>query len=234
MNEEDKNLLFKQLNSAGKLEFPSFQYPSIPKEGLIISKERTRIKFKNGEVYDKITKILTLNNGETFKGEINKGEKYTLIKGEYKWPSGQIYNGEFNDNNKKTNGTIIYQNGWTYKGKFKDEKFDGEGEFIWNDKEFIKGQFKNGDINGEAILKKENHFIKGNFVDSKAEGKIEEFKIDFNNHSFVFPEFNLKNGEIEEDRLVLTKDNNRIILNNKLCREIKIVKDKTKIKINDD
>ena len=234
MNEEDKNLLFKQLNSAGKLEFPSFQYPSIPKEGLIISKEKTRIKFKNGEVYDKITKILTLNNGETFKGEINKGEKYTLIKGEYKWPSGQIYNGEFNDNNKKTNGTIIYQNGWTYKGKFKDEKFDGEGEFIWNDKEFIKGQFKNGDINGEAILKKENHFIKGNFVDSKSEGKIEEFKIDFNNHSFVFPEFNLKNGEIEEDRLVLTKDNNRIILNNKLCREIKIVKDKTKIKINDD
>ena len=100
MNENEANQLFNKLNSVGKIELPKFKFPSIPKEGLILSKEKQKIEFKNGEIYDKFFNILYLANGEIFKGEINKGKEYNLVKGEYKWPSGQKYNGKFVKNNK--------------------------------------------------------------------------------------------------------------------------------------
>ena len=213
MNEDEKKCLFEHFRDMGKIDVPYYQKPSIPKEGLIASKERQKIEFKNGEFYDKFSNTLYLNNDHIFKGQIIKGKKYILVKGEYKWPSVQTFTGTFDGNNNKIEGTLTYNERYVYKGKFKNEKFDGEGEFKWNEKEIIKGKFKDGMINGEAELRKENYNMKGNFINSKAEGLINEFNINLNNHGYSFPQFNLKNGIIEEDELIITKDDKKIILN---------------------
>ena len=232
MNENEANQLFNKLNSVGKIEFPKFKFPSIPKEGLILSKEKQKIEFKNGEIYDKYTNILHLANGETFIGEINKGKEYTLVKGEYKWPSGQIYNGKF-DKNYKSEGILTYQTGYSYNGQFVNEKFEGKGEFKWNEDEYIKGNFKNGYINGEATVNMGNKFIEGNFTDSQPNGKIEKYNININNHVFEFPKFHLKDNNIEEDIIILKKDGNNIFLNNKIYENLKIETNREKIKPSD-
>ena len=230
MNEDEKKCLFEHFRDMGKIEIPNYQKPSIPKEGLIVSKERQKIEFKNGEFYDKFSNTLYLNNNHIFRGEIIKGKKYILVKGEYKWPSGQTFIGTFDGNNNKIEGTLIYNEGYVYKGKFKNEKFDGKGEFKWNENELIKGKFKDGMINGEAELRKENYNMKGNFINSKAEGLINEFNIKLNNHDYSFPKFNLKNGIIEEDELIITKDDKKIILNKNININLDSKSNKKKIK----
>ena len=234
MNEDKKQLLIKQLSSVGKIEFPNYQIPSIPREGLIVAKEQTKVEFKNGEFYNKFSHILHLNGEQSFKGEIIKGKKYILVKGEYKWPSGQIFSGTFDKNNNKIEGILKYKEGYIYKGKFKYEKFNGEGEFKWNENEFIKGNFVDGNINGKAKLKRENYNINGNFIDSKAEGEINDFNIELNGHSYLFPKFNLKNGEIEEEKLIINKDNKNIILNKGVNKNINIESNYIKINPTDD
>ena len=229
MNENETNQLLNQLNSVGQIEFPKFKFPSIPKEGLILSKERQKIEFKNGETYDKYSNILHLANGETFTGEMNKGKEYTLIKGEYKWPSGQIYTGKF-EKNYKSEGILIYQNGYTFNGHFLNEQFEGKGEFRWNNEDYIKGNFKNGYINGEATVNLGNKFIKGNFTDSQPNGEIEEYNINLNNHHFKFPKFHIFDKEIVEDKIILQKDDNNIILNNQIYGNLKVDTNKEKIK----
>jgi hypothetical protein len=85
-------------------------------------------------------------------------------------------------------------------------------------------------INGEAELTKENYNMKGNFINSKAEGLINKFNIELNNHDYSFPKFNLKNGIIEEDELIITKDDKKIILNKNININLDSKSNKKKIK----
>ena len=61
--------------------------------------------------------------------------------GKYSWPSGQIYEGKFNKENKFEtsieNSKLNIKNKWSYKGKFKNGKFDEKGEIEFQDKKKI-------------------------------------------------------------------------------------------------
>ena len=209
MDKSEEDLLFKNISSMGKFELPDIQVPSIFKKRLIPKNE---IRFKNGERYDKSSKILYLNNNEIFKGEIKITDNDAhLVKGEYKWPSGQIFKGKFLQNNNKDEGILTY-NGCTYDGKFNNEKFDGNGEFRWNKNEYIKGEFKEGKIYGEAILQKNDYFIEGNFNNLKPEGKIKLFTMKTDIHNYIIEDFNFENENIKESKLKVKKDGEETFL----------------------
>ena len=54
-------------------------------------------------------------------------KKCYMREGKYYWPSGQFYNGKFNNNNKFEetieDSELIMKNQWKYKGKFINGKF---------------------------------------------------------------------------------------------------------------
>ena len=212
MNKKEINQFIEQLRYISKLEFPKYQKPSITKEGLIESDEKYKIFFENGEYYNIYTKILYLNNDEIFEGKINKGKKYNLVEGTYRWQSGQIFKGKFLDDNRYE-GEIKFEDGKTFKGTFNNE-LEFLGEFRLNEKEFIKGNFKRGNINdGRVIIQKNRYYIEADFKKSKIEGLIKKLNIDLQNHKYIFPSFTFENDKILEDKLTLKKDGKKIILN---------------------
>ena len=239
MKEDEQKLIIKKLNSVGKIDFPKYQFSSILNKELNRDRNTPSINFKDVGIYNKISKILYLDNGEIYKGEIKKGNKYKLIEGEYTWPSGQIFQGKFNENNEIIEGKLTDKNKYVYTGEFKNSKYDGEGEFKWNNNEYIIGEFKEGCINGKAMVKTKNILIQGNFKDSEANGVITEFNAKINESNYQFPKFTLRNGEIQDDSLIIKKDNKDIILDNKInkimkrkninMKQIKISEDELKL-----
>ena len=205
MNKEIIDSTFDKIKAYSKLDFPKYEIPSIPEEGLVLSVEDDLVTLQEGD-YDKISKTVYFNNGDKFKGEmINKEEKYYLVEGRYKWKSEQIFDGKFNEDNSLKSGELrndIYY----YKGNFTKGIIDGKGKLNFDKNDFVEGTFENGYINGYAIVKKENYFIKGNFLESKPDGKIDEFNLDLDNHKYEFKNFNYKKGNILEEQLKFKKD----------------------------
>ena len=232
MNKDEISQLSKKLHSVAKIEFPKFELPSIPKNGLFMTNENSKILFENNiGSYDIKNDIIILNNGETFKGKVDIiGKNYTLVEGEYKWPSGQIFNGSFLDDNKYK-GTLSFKNGNEFYGIFNNENFEGDGKFNWNDNEYIEGNFRKGKINGLGTLKKNNYLLKGNFIDSVLNGKIIEFKVNLNGNVYEFEEFNFINGEFNDKIIKLKKDNNDCVLSGRNYNNAKINPNKRKINI---
>ena len=217
MNDEKEIIdnIFKQIKSCSIIEFPKYEFPSIREEDLIVSDEDRRITFKNGEFYDKDLHILKLLNGQVFEGEIkNKGEKYYLEEGKYKWPSGQIFEGEFEDNLFKK-GQLDYGEN-TYIGSFNKGIFEGEGEFKFNLNENVKGNFLNGELNGHADLQRENIKVNGDFVESKPQGHINKFILNYENHIYEFENFNFRVEKIQENELEFKKDGKKLTYIQKL------------------
>ena len=202
---EISNELFKKIKSLSIIDFPKYRLPVIKEEELLVPKKSPNIFFKNGEIYDKNSKTLKIQNGQKFVGEIKNIEnKYFLEKGIYNWPSGQKYDGEF-ENNIFKQGKLEYS-GNIYNGKFNEGLFIGEGKFQFNSGEYIKGNFENGGINGYAFVKKNNLEINGNFEESKPRGKIKKFILFLDNHKYEFENFNYENEKILDSHLYFKKD----------------------------
>ena len=74
--------------------------------------------------------------------------------GKEKNPDGTIYIGEFKDNQKHGQGTLILDGikTWTYKGDFKNDKISGKGRFKWNEKKQYIGEWENNELSGYGIL----------------------------------------------------------------------------------
>ena len=235
MIKDEINQLSKELNSVAKIEIPEFKLPSISKDGLFTTNEIYKIIFKNGSYFDRINDIIILDKGQTYKGEKKKeGKKFILLEGEYKWPSGQIFNGKF-ENNNKYKGQLLFTNGNKYDGNLNSKNFEGEGKFFWNDNEHIEGNFINGEIYGFSILQKKDYSIKGNFYDSKINGEIKEFNLNLNGHIYEFPKFNFRKRDFVEKKIHLKKDNKSFLLFNKQnVKKRNISSNKNKIIITDE
>ena len=218
MDDNEIKELSEQIRSVAKIELPQIKNPSILNKGLNAIKDNNYIYFKNGNYYSNANDTLYLEKGETFKGKIKKGEQYILVEGEYKWPSGQIFIGQFGENNKYK-GNLKLENGNSYDGEFDNINYNGKGKFNWNGKEYIYGNFQNGKIEGEAVLQKKDYILIGNFKDSKVEGKVSKFNVHSKQHFYVFPEFNFENGLFKEE-LEVTRDNKTFLLSNENLNNI--------------
>ncbi len=216
MDDNEIKELSEQLRSVAKIELPQIKNPSILNKGLNAIKDNN-IYFKNGNYYSSVNNTFYLEKGETFKGKIKEGEQYILEEGEYKWPSGQIFNGQFGENKYK--GNLKLENGYSYKGEFDNINYNGKGKFNWNSEEYIDGNFQNGKIEGEAVLMKKNYILIGNFKNSKVEGKVSKFNFHSKKHFYVFPEFNFENGLFNEE-LEITRDNKTFLLTNQNLNNI--------------
>jgi hypothetical protein len=98
ISSEELGRVLQILNT--KIRFPPFELPSINENSLITEQEEKIITFLNKSYYDKEQETLFLPNNETYKGKLeNSLDKYYLSNGEYSWPSGQKYIGEFNKDN---------------------------------------------------------------------------------------------------------------------------------------
>ena len=65
-----------------------------------------------------------------------------------KWPDGNEYIGEYNDNIREGKGVFKWQNGVMFKGNFLNGKPDGIGEMKYKNK-IIEVAYKNGSCLGE-------------------------------------------------------------------------------------
>lgn len=110
--------------------------------------------------------------------------------GEFKWPDGRHYIGDFVNSqmqgqgkmtwllkNGKKNvykgrflanvfhgaGSLLIHNGDTYEGQFENGKFSGEGSYKWAAKPRLsyRGEFKNGLLHGTGTLENMNGVFQG-------------------------------------------------------------------------
>ena len=94
--------------------------------------------------------ILKTEDGEEYVGSWKKNKKQgfgvlTFSKSDV---FGRItYVGNFEDNVRNGNGTLILKNGKNYIGEFKNDTFDGFGVLTQND-HIYKGSWKNGEKAG--------------------------------------------------------------------------------------
>ena len=225
-NKEDLVKILKVLNT--KIIFPKFEKPSINKDSLILEKDN-KIVFQKGIYYNKEDETLYLPNKENYKGKLdNINDNFNLTNGEYNWPSGQKYIGEFNNENffhTKENKSTLITNDFTYEGGFQYGIPDGEGEIKWNNGDIIRGKFVKGNLFGNVYMKTNNVSFEGNYVYSMIDGYIKNIQINNDEKQIENNQFNVINGKIQERKIIydgkeieLSEENRYIILEDDLKR----------------
>lgn len=74
------------------------------------------------------------------------------VKGPYKFPDGETYQGQFQDGNREGFGIQIWPDGSYYQGYWLKDKFSGYGRFIHKEGDYYEGEWKEGMANGEGKL----------------------------------------------------------------------------------
>lgn len=163
-------------------KFEKYLKPSIADTELEIKKKNRRIvEYTNGAKYEIKNKLLTLSNGEKFKGVMSEDLK-SMLKGAYFWPNNQEYDGVFNEKNNfdksRAEGTVssLKMEKSTYKGEFVNGLFDGEGIYTFKEEGItIQGSFTEGKIDGKVFIEDTNinYTFDGNFSNGVKDGPAE-------------------------------------------------------------
>ena len=64
------------------------------------------------------------------------------------WPSGNKYEGYWNNNNKHAFGKFTYSDGASYEGEYHHDKRQGHGVLTWPDGYKYDGPFKDDKMHG--------------------------------------------------------------------------------------
>jgi hypothetical protein len=94
------------------------------------------------DLKNSITQVMTLENGEVYRGEVVKG--WAEGKGQVKWPNGDIYTGDFQANKPTGSGVFHWADGTIYKGDVVDGKITGKGIYAWPNGDRLDGDFIDG------------------------------------------------------------------------------------------
>ena len=103
-----------------------------------------------------ILAYLVLSTGALSLEKICSGDYWHNCIGQYTWPNGDTYKGEWRNDELHGIGSYFYgQNsewaGDSYVGEWKNSLYDGEGTYTYFDGGIIKGEWKQGMVNGQAI-----------------------------------------------------------------------------------
>jgi len=90
--------------------------------------------------------------GHAYSGEFCRDTGLFSGFGEYTWPCGKVYKGNFLKGKPHGGGVMTYPQGWSYEGAFNDGNFDGQGKFVWSQNNYYEGTFKNGEMTGMGVL----------------------------------------------------------------------------------
>ena len=104
--------------------------------------------------YDKTKKI---DHGTVYKTKVYDDGKYI---------------GEFKNNLREGNGTMLWFDGARYEGSWKKDKTEGKGIIYYNDGARYEGDFKNNKVEGRGIMYlSDGSRYEGEFKDGNMEGK---------------------------------------------------------------
>ena len=81
------------------------------------------------------------NNGDIYEGDWKNDNR--TGKGIYYFKSGNRYEGDFKNGKKEGKGIFYYNNGNRYEGDFKNDKYEGKGIFYFNNRDRQMGDFLN-------------------------------------------------------------------------------------------
>ena len=199
--------------------FPKYSKPILLNKKLTIDEKAAKrnigqIIYTNGAYYERTDLELFLPNGEKFKGLLS--DDFCKIKrGNYYWPNGQEYYGQFDDiNNFMTfEGEVSklkFTNGDLFEGTFEEGQI-GEGKYISSDGREITADFTGGRINGLINLedKKNNFKFEGFIQDNKKEGPCTTERKIKNKVYSIYGEYieGLKEGTFKIREISPNKDN---------------------------
>jgi hypothetical protein len=106
--------------------------------------------FKNGEKNGAGKEI---TNEYNFKGLFRNEKKFGIGKITF-IPSGDFYEGNFDDDLMNGKGEYVWKNGNMYEGDFLSGKLNGKGIYHYNDGYSYEGIFERGRKFGKGILRK--------------------------------------------------------------------------------
>jgi hypothetical protein len=128
-------------------------------------------KFKAGLPTSGVKK--TNKDGVVFVGTY---QAWTPLKGLFKWPDGESFEGVITANGREGFGIQVFPNGDKYEGYFKNGLYHGHGTFYYlaegeNKGGIFSGQYIKGKMNGPGtfILPGVGKYV-GNFKDDSREG----------------------------------------------------------------
>ena len=105
------------------------------------------------------TKISSLNAWALPACPSDPEEIWDNCQGEFTLENGDIYTGEWKNDEKHGQGTYTYVDGDIYTGEWKNEKMHGQGEFIYADGDIYTGKWINDEMHGEGTYKYESGAI---------------------------------------------------------------------------
>ena len=199
--------------------FPKYSKPILLNKKLTIDEKAAKrnigqIIYTNGAYYERTDLELFLPNGEKFKGLLS--DDFCKIKrGNYYWPNGQEYYGQFDDKNNFMTfegevSKLKFTNGDLFEGTFEEGQI-GEGKYISSDGREITADFTGGRINGLINLedKKNNFKFEGFIQDNKKEGPCTTERKIKNKVYSIYGEYieGLKEGTFKIREISPNKDN---------------------------
>ncbi|CAL6032085.1 TIR_domain-containing protein [Hexamita inflata] len=72
-------------------------------------------------------------------------------QGKLTYINGNIYEGEFLNNQSCGYGIYNFVDGGVYKGQFSNDMFNGQGKYSWANGDAYEGEFKNDELDGSGI-----------------------------------------------------------------------------------
>ena len=147
-----------------------------------------------------------------------EGTKTGCIKGDcengsgtYKYPSGDVYEGQWKDGWHNGQGTFKWTNRDVYEGQFKDNKMNGQGTFKWANGGIYKGQRKNNKCDGQGTYKYPSGSVYvGQFKDGYFNGQGTYTNLNGVESSGIWADGKL-NGKSPEDLDKLTQSNTKCV-----------------------
>ena len=121
-----------------------------------MSKNETFPRFMPTQVDDQATKeaFNTWNSLTPFLyDDSSKACTTCPFRKAHRDPKGNIYLGQWQDNDFKGRGTMIYATGDVYEGYWDAGLYTGMGRFISFDGNMYDGEWQNGKRNGMGVLK---------------------------------------------------------------------------------
>ena len=159
--------------------------------GPIITSLKTNFKF-----------VKQIFENDLYEGEISDGKKEGYGKCTSK--NGEIYIGQWKDNQKKGKGTLLKDNKIIYEGDFDFDTPDGFGKSYYENGNYFIGQFIDGKKHGKGILydKNDNVIYDGEFAFDKFEGNG---KYILENGDYYYGKFN--EGKLSDQKVTLYDKN---------------------------
>ena len=164
--------------------------------------------FNCPKIYDSLKKYLdnfgnnNINIGNILKEDFNK------------YSSGDIYEGEYKNSQKKGIGVYKLKNNMIYKGEFNNGNYEGFGFLVDNNKNIFQGYFYNDEIYYGIKTKNEDTIDEAGFFENfELNGlkfKVEKIPLNFKDYFLSFQN-QMKQKFYKNDKIKINEEKNEII-----------------------